>query len=158
MQRPSDKPSCCCRFQSSTDRAWLSCSVKMLHVCVCQERSAHCGLCVCLLAGGGGAGGQSLHLHWRFWGLRGSVDAQTIREGSCFLGSVCAFVCVRVVQGVSIIVLVKRRGLVQQDPMLLGPVPVFKWGRQIVNRFALVCETESVLSHVCPPDGTRGLR
>lgn len=37
--------------------------------------------------------------------------------------------------------------------MLLGPVPVFKEGRQIVDTFALVRETEGLLSHVCLPYG-----
>lgn len=38
--------------------------------------------------------------------------------------------------------------------MLLGLVPVFEEGRQIVDTFALVRETEGLLSHVCPPDET----
>ena len=60
---------------------------------------------------GGDDKGTVFRFRLEVQGLRGSADPQTIRErGRASWGLLCVCVCVRVVQGVSIIVLVRRRG------------------------------------------------
>lgn len=103
------------------------------------------------------AGGQYLDSEWRFGGFVGQHTLRPLERGVVLLGVCSVCVCVRIVQGVSVIVLVRRRGWSSQDPMLLGPVPVFKEGRLMVDRFALVRETEGLLSLSCLPYGTHGL-
>lgn len=65
--------------------------------------------------------------------------------------------CERMVQGVSIIVLGRRRGRRQRDPMLSGLVPVFEEGRQIVSTFAVVRKdlgsiVSRVVGHMVRPE------
>ena len=86
-------------------------------MCVCQAGGARYVLCVrvcvCVcVRGGAGRGDSCLDSERR---SRGFVVHRTLRpleRGVVLLGvcSVCVCVCVRIVQGVSIIVLMRRRG------------------------------------------------
>lgn len=105
IQGASEKPECCCRFLSSTGHAWLMGRLKC-SFSLCQARDARYGLCVCMCVWNGAGRGTVVRCRGlgALW-VNGPSDHY--REGSCFFWSVC--VCLRIVQGVSIIVLFRRR-------------------------------------------------